>query len=527
MKRNLLFAAIALAGVSQANATCFVNEKASGKNDGSSWTDAFVDLQDAVNSTVCSEIWVAEGVYKPGASGDDTAMFNLRSGVALYGGFAGSESSVADRNLSLHKSVLSGDVDSNDAHAATDEIDQTADDISGDNSGTLLSLIGRIGYTPITTSTVVDGFTLTGASDFALICDGTYGGECSPVLSNLTITGNESPTDGAAMLFDASESGSARPTISDSLFKGNTAQNGGGAILAVSNDRGTLDLKFNNVVFDSNNATHRAGAIWVDAEFDGGQNTIEINNSRFTNNSSGAGGGAIYAETNDSGMLEIDVAGTTFDSNNALYGGAIYAIANGAQLIGKFTNSTFDGNSSIYDGGAISLTNLFSPVATMHSFNNVTFHGNHADGDGMVDGAGGAIEVYTNPPVAGAGLSVTNTILSGDLSTKLSEGPEIHNTYGYSVVTIDHSVVTGTCPDDTTCTNVSSADPLLNPLGHYFSTTPVMRPGIGGSAIDFGDDATCEATDQRGFARPQGAHCDIGAVEMRQPSDDILYPSGF
>jgi len=526
MKRKLLVTALALACGSEANAKCFVDYSASGLNDGSSWANAYVDLQSAVNSTACDEIWVAKGVYKPGASGDDTATFAIRSGVALYGGFAGTETSVSERNLSLHTSVLSGDIDNNDAHSGTDQIDQTAADISGDNSGYLLRLLAEVGSPPIIASTIVDGFTVTGASEFALYCDGTLGGECSPTLNNLTFVGNDSATSGAAMLFDASESGAARPTISNSLFKGNSSKDGG-AIFAVSNDHGTLDLKLDNVVFDSNTATHRAGAIYVDAEFNGGQNTVEIDNSRFTNNKSAAGGGAIYVEINDSGVLDLDVERSTFDFNAGLFGGAIYATANNARLAGQFRNSTFNDNGAVYAGGALSLNTQFSPTVDMLAFNNVTFNGNHADGDGMVDGTGGAIDVYNYPTMPGAGLAVTNTILSGDLSTKLSDGPEIHNGYGYSTVTIDHSVVTGACPDVSTCTSVSSADPLLSPIGYYFSTTPVMRPGIGGSAIDFGDDATCEATDQRGFARPQGAHCDIGAVEFRLPSDDIIFDDGF
>jgi hypothetical protein len=72
----------------------------------------------------------------------------------------------------------------------------------------------------------------------------------------------------------------------------------------------------------------------------------------------------------------------------------------------------------------------------------------------------------------------------------------------------------------------------LSPRGHNlerghtcgletFDTDPVLEPLAGGThalaagspAIDAGDDAQCPATDQRSVVRPQGAHCDIGAVE--------------
>ncbi len=43
--------------------------------------------------------------------------------------------------------------------------------------------------------------------------------------------------------------------------------------------------------------------------------------------------------------------------------------------------------------------------------------------------------------------------------------------------------------------------------------TLTLMPGTGSPAIDAG--GTCSAaTDQRGIARPQGAACDVGAVEV-------------
>jgi predicted outer membrane repeat protein len=527
VKRKLLVTALALACASQAEATCFVNQAASGLNDGSSWTDAYVDLQSAVKSTACPEIWVAEGVYKPAVSGEQFTAFVLKPDTALYGGFAGTETALEERNLSLHASIVSGDIDDNDANFATDQIDKTAADISGYNSRYLIEMNGFSGP-PITRATVVDGFTITGASYSALFCNGSYysTSECSPTLRNLTFTGNSSTNKGAAIYIGASHGGASRPLISNSIFKGNSSQDGG-AIFVDSQYRGVSTLTLDHVVFDANVATHRGGAIYLDAEVGGNQNMLELNQTRFTNNTSTAAGGAIYAEINDSGSLEMDVAGSTFDSNSGLFGGAIYADANIAQLVEKFTNSTFDANHAVYEGGAISLSSQYSTAMSTHSFNNVTFSANRVVGDGVTDGTGGAIDVYTYPSMTGAAVFVTNTIFSGDTATNLTDGPEIHNSGGSAVVTIDHSILTSPCPEASTCTNVSYADPLLDPLGYFFGRTPVMRPGIGGSAIDAGDDATCEANDQRGFARPQGAHCDIGAVEMRMPSDDISFPGGF
>ena len=45
--------------------------------------------------------------------------------------------------------------------------------------------------------------------------------------------------------------------------------------------------------------------------------------------------------------------------------------------------------------------------------------------------------------------------------------------------------------------------------------THALLPGS--PAIDAAADAACPATDQRGVARPQGAHCDVGAFERELP----------
>ena len=69
-----------------------VDDDATGLNDGSTWSDAFVHLQDALAAAQSGDqIWVARGTYNPdqGAAqtpGDPGHSFELRSDVALYGG---------------------------------------------------------------------------------------------------------------------------------------------------------------------------------------------------------------------------------------------------------------------------------------------------------------------------------------------------------------------------------------------------------------------------------------------------------
>ncbi|RMH10848.1 MAG: hypothetical protein D6698_17240, partial [Gammaproteobacteria bacterium] len=67
----------------------YVNAAATGVNNGTSWTDAYTDLQDALNSTCTgiTEIWVAAGTYKPTSGTDRSVSFVMKNNLAIYGGF--------------------------------------------------------------------------------------------------------------------------------------------------------------------------------------------------------------------------------------------------------------------------------------------------------------------------------------------------------------------------------------------------------------------------------------------------------
>ena len=88
----------------------YVDRDATGANIGTSWENAYTDLQSALARAAkgCGgeEIWVAAGLYSPGTRPTDT--FTIPDGVSLYGGFAGREPSLEQRNLNAYPSVLSG-----------------------------------------------------------------------------------------------------------------------------------------------------------------------------------------------------------------------------------------------------------------------------------------------------------------------------------------------------------------------------------------------------------------------------------
>ena len=68
-------------------------------HNGDSWATAYTTLQGALDEATSSdEIWVAEGVYTPTNTAGRDASFPLKNGVALYGGFAATETQRTQRD---------------------------------------------------------------------------------------------------------------------------------------------------------------------------------------------------------------------------------------------------------------------------------------------------------------------------------------------------------------------------------------------------------------------------------------------
>jgi hypothetical protein len=134
---------------------------------------------------------------------------------------------------------------------------------------------------------------------------------------------------------------------------------------------------------------------------------------------------------------------------------------------------------------------------------------------GNVAAIGGALYNYQNWP------TTNNTILWGNSA---ADGPQVYNssaTPGFRNSVIQGSG--GSAAWDSSLGTDSGGNldvnPLLGSLADNGGPTRTLAPAAGSSAIDTGlDGPTCPGHDQRGIPRPQGSHCDIGAVEYL--SDD-------
>jgi hypothetical protein len=138
----------------------YVNLAATGTNNGTSWANAYTDLQTAINAAGAgAQIWVKAGTYKPTSYLDPKVTNDLRSrsfllkgGVSVLGGFAGTETQLDQRDVESNPTILSGDFGGNDS--ATWPPDSSRDE----NAYHVVVAVNQA--TPI----VLDGLTITGGN---------------------------------------------------------------------------------------------------------------------------------------------------------------------------------------------------------------------------------------------------------------------------------------------------------------------------------------------------------------------------
>jgi len=440
----VLFIAFALASSLAPAATCYVNSGASGTNVGTSWANAFTDLQTPLAIGGCSEIWIARGTYKPTATTNRAISFNINSGVVVYGGFNGTEATLDARLLPANPTVLSGDIG-----------------VAGDSSDN---------------------------SYHVVVMDGTTGININvaTLLSDLTIS------DGNA----------------NSGAFGANQDRGGGIFCKGSGATHECSPALENLILQNNRASNYGGALY-NAGGTGGKASPQLRNVIFRDNAAAFGGGAMYNDGASSGTSNPLIDRATFSGNSSTSGGAISNGGASGTSNPTIRNATFYGNTASQIGGAIANAGQngghASPVLRY-----VTFSQNRA-----MAGAGGAIYNYG---VSGdAAPNISGAIFWADQATA---APVEMFTNSPTTPTIEHSITPECPPAAVGCIN---ADPLLGPLQDNDGFAPTLRPDVGSPAIDNGNAVSCPAVDQRGIGRPQGAQCDIGAVELRPAERQRCY----
>lgn len=326
--------------------TVFVDARStSGANDGSSWADAFrgpLALRDALASLApgaSAELWLADGVYLPGAAaaGRD-AHFALRDGVAIYGGFAGGESALTERDPAAHPCILSGDLAGDDVEvtgAAFPQWRNTSDNAFHVVRGHGVGPTARLDGVRVRRGTA-DGGT---SEDARGAC--VHLVDASPVIANCVVAHARAVGGGALY------ANGGAPLVLDTRFEGNVGGGLGGAALV----EGDVLARFERCTWRDNDGSNGSGlcvgtigslsapvlrAEVVDSRFEGNRGSIgapagigiyvassvvHVDRTSFVDNRSVGGGGGIFCWHSVGVLRACDFVGNQGQGDG---GGAVY-----------------------------------------------------------------------------------------------------------------------------------------------------------------------------------------------------------
>jgi hypothetical protein len=279
----------------------FVYVDANSPNDPGTGTrdDPFRRLQDGIDAAGL-EVWVVAGTYQPTTGTDRTISFVMKEGVAIYGGFAGTETSRNQRDWVANQTILSGDIGTQGNNS-----DNSYNVVMGANNATL------------------DGFTITGGNanseDWPYYLGGGMLNESSsPTVTNCTFIGNSADLGGGIYIDGAS------PIIEKNVITGNSASSEGGGIYCQG---GSATIRYNKI---SNNYSLSVGGVSFESSFAVLQNNLIIDNSadydsgvacfegqpRIVNNTI-AGNVAVY-DYDSSGLVIASSSLSPIISNNII-----------------------------------------------------------------------------------------------------------------------------------------------------------------------------------------------------------------
>jgi hypothetical protein len=336
----------------------YVDARAIGAKDGSSWTNACTSLQEALDlAQVGNEIRIAQGTYKPDKGknvlpGDRFAAFELKSGAAFKGGYAGlGHADPNARDIAVYRTTLSGDLNGNDS-AIWGSYDLYSDISRTDNSFHVVSVRDA------DSATLLEGVTITAGNGI----DGA--GIClihsSPVISQCTIRANRAGQLSGDGLDGWGQGAGISCYLSEPMFLGctflsNWAGGQGGGLYCVESNPVLMSCAFQ----DNQSGMQGGGmygedcnSVWVDCTFHANWSWD---------------GGAIY---NDEGGHSRVTSCRFFGNAGHGSGGAVFDASQGLEI----TNSVFSGNLADVDGGAMALVRGPAVLA------NCTFNRNVAEG---------------------------------------------------------------------------------------------------------------------------------------------------
>ncbi len=314
----------------------YVKSTATGLGDGSSWTNAYTSLQEAIDKANNGDIiCVAKGTYLPThILGQDTirnATFYINKSIVLYGGFIGepgTEGSFEDRNPNVHVTILSGDVG-----------------VVGETSDNAFHVVY---FDHVSDSTRLDGFVIADGNSIngggfdgtgAGIFNNATAGRSHPVIANCVIRNNLASENAGGMLNHAAEGGHGNPRLTNCSFIQNEG-GGGGAFSNYTDTEGEANPMLINCIFKGNTARTAGGGVMNVIAHSAISAPILINCVMTGNHS--PFNSAIQGIATGTGAAKPELINCTVSGNS---GGAIRVVDFGAQgSIIKIRNSIIYGN---------------------------------------------------------------------------------------------------------------------------------------------------------------------------------------
>ena len=405
----------------------YVDTDAAGNNDGTNWTNAYTSFQSALNAASSGDIiWVANGTYNPSQDTDGTTCtekeftFQMKNGVAIYGGFAGTETALNERvNYGAgeaNETMLSGDLNGDDV-------------VTGNGSSLSITNNSENCYqvflnpTFLDNTAVLDGFTITGGNADNIDEEyyrggGMYNGNSSPSISNCTFSGNTA-IDGGGMY-----NSNSSPSISNCSFSGNTAIDGGGMY-----NGSTSSPSISDCTFSGNSASSYGGGMYTNSS------SPSINNSAFSGNSANTSGGGMYNKSASPSIINC-----TFSSNSASYGGGMFNYDSSSPII---KNSILWANTATNSGNDV-YNNSSTPT---FSYCNIESSGGSSSWDTGF-GTDGGDNIDSDPLFVGSGdhpyliYGVSPCVDAGDNSANSEEFDIRGSNYGRKLSKTDGSAGT-------------------------------------------------------------------------------------
>jgi len=464
----------------------YVDARASGAGDGSSWADAFNELQDAL-AVATGPIWIAQGVYTP------ENHFDVQTGQQLLGGFDGTERHAGEADPTQHLTVLSGDLGRDDLSVSTG-ITESVVDLVGSNAEVVLRLDGA-------TDVLIEGLVITGG-DATASGGGIWLSDAELTLRNVRMVGHRAATHGAAVYAARSEISMDRVRIANS--------EAGVAGAALFLDDGTFYAEsvdvLDNRVTSTTPGAQVGGAIFLRGDGDLVDTTVQGNTSAQR-----AGGivvdGQLALErvllvansgSDDAGGISVDAGGRLRAINTVVAGNDGTGIG-GEQFSLELHHSTVAYNlttarTTTYAGG-IALA-VGEASQTVEIANSIVWGNWQADGS------------------PGPQIGLRNDAIAAGFSAEVRDSL-VGESGGSGDWAVDHATDAGGNMD---------IDPLfaeaIKLAAVPASPRVLLRPNS--PAIDSGNAASSPSllTDHRGRERTYGEAPDLGAYEspFRCPS---------